>query len=236
MSEIGHLIIPSNLAHDMAKKAPARESVAKLVRDYIDNRPVVRDGLGMGIVNLSALTRTIRKETGWGTEEAVLVACRRYKVAPEKGRYQAAIRRVLEKSKLEVRTRVATLTLHPSWKLFARLEKVMGSMQGRGTPIHVLHGSESITIITDDALMAEIKETLGTEDVLKESKGLVELNIRSPDSIESIPGVLAFLASTMSARGINFIEVVSCYKDNIFIIEEPDLFKAFEVLNRLIRA
>jgi hypothetical protein len=196
---------------------------------------VVRDALAMGIVNLSALTRAIRKETGLGTEEAVLVACRRYTPKNAQPDYQAAIRRILDKSKLEVRTRVATLTLRPSWKLFARLEKAMGSLQGRNTPIHLLHGSESITIITDEGVMAEMKQTLGTDDLVKESSGLVELNIRSPDSIEDVPGVLAFLASTMSGRGINFVEVVSCYKDNIFIIEESDLFQAFETLNGLIR-
>jgi hypothetical protein len=223
----------------MARKVQAPPgsptSVAGSVRAYIDARPVVRDALAMGIVNLSALTRHIRKETGLGSEEAVLVACRRYVPQHANPDYQAGIRRILDKSKLEVRTRVATLTLHPSWKLFARLEKAMGQLQGRNYPIHVLHGSESITIITDEALMREMKETLGDEDLIKETDGLVELNIRSPDSIEDVPGVLAFLASTMSARGINFIEVVSCYKDNIFIIEEGDLFKAFEVLNGLIR-
>lgn len=214
---------------------PPQTSVAHSVRAYIDARPVVRDALAMGIVNLSALTRAIREETGLGTEEAVLVACRRYAPKHAQADYQAGIRRILDKSKLEVRTRVATLTLRPSWKLFARLEKVMASLQGRNTPIHVLHGSESITIITDEALMAEMKETLGSDDLVKESKGLVELNIRSPDSIEDVPGVLAFLASTMAAKGINFVEVVSCYKDNIFIIEEDDLFRAFETLNGVIR-
>lgn len=221
------------------KKAPAagrQVSVAQAVRAYIDARPVVRDALAMGIVNLSALTRRIREETGLGSEEAVLVACRRYSPKTAQPDYQAGIRKVLDKSKLEVRTRVATLALQPSSKTFARLEKTMNALQGRSHPIHVLHGSESITIITDEALMAELKGILGTEDVIKESKGLVELNIRSPDSIEDVPGVLAFLASTMAARGINFREVVSCYKDNIFIIEEADLFQAFQVLNGLIRA
>ena len=109
-------------------------------------------------------------------------------------------------------------------------------MQGRSHPIHVLHGSESVTIITDESLLAEMKDAVGTDDLIKETKGLVELNIRSPDSIEDVPGVLAFLASTMAGRGINFVEVVSCYKDNIFIIEEPDLFQAFQVLNGLIRS
>ncbi len=222
----------------MAKrsKAAPQSSVAQSVRTYIDNRPTVRDALGMGIVNLSALTRHIRAETGLGTEEAVLVACRRYAPKHAQLDYQAGIRKVLDKSKLEVRTRVATLTLHPSWKMFAKLEKAMAQMQGRNYPIHVLHGSESITIITDETLMREMKATLGDDDLIKETIGLVELNIRSPDSIEDVPGVLAFLATTMAGRGINFLEVVSCYKDNIFIIEEPDLFKAFEVLNGLIRS
>ncbi|MFO1536120.1 MAG: ACT domain-containing protein, partial [Thermoplasmatota archaeon] len=59
--------------------------------------------------------------------------------------------------------------------------------------------------------------------------------IRSPDSIEDVPGILAFLASSLAGKGINFNEVVSCYKDNIFLIDEADLFPAFEVLNGLIR-
>jgi hypothetical protein len=224
------------------RKPPAKAaaapttSVAQSVRTYIDARPVVRDALAMGIVNLSALTRQIRDETGLGSEEAVLVACRRYAPKHASADYQSGIRKVLDKSKLEVRTRIATLTLHPSWKTSTRLEKALGSLQGRSHPIHVLHGSESITIITDESLIAEMKDTLGTEDLIKQTKGLVELNIRSPDSIEDVPGVLAFLASTMAGRGINFVEVVSCYKDNIFIIEEDDLFQAFQVLNGLIRS
>ncbi|HJQ93119.1 MAG TPA: hypothetical protein VJ874_02415 [Candidatus Thermoplasmatota archaeon] len=224
----------------MARKKPVQGlqqgSVAQSVRTYIDARPVVRDALAMGIVNLSALTRRIRDETGLGSEEAVLVACRRYTPKHATADYQAGIRKVLDKSKLEVRTRISTLTLHQSWKAFQRLEKAIGQLQGRSHPIHVLHGSESITIITDESLLEEMKETLGTDELLKESRGLVELNIRSPESVEDVPGVLAFLASTMAGRGINFLEVVSCYKDNIFIIEEADLFQAFQVLNGLIRA
>ena len=209
-------------------------SVAQSVRTYIEARPTVRDALGMGIVNLSALTRRIRDETGLGSEEAVLVACRRYKPANAGADYQAAIRRVLDKSKLEVRTKVATLTARNTWKLSAKLEKALTALQGLSSPVHVLHGSESITIITDESLLKGMEETLG-EEVIKTRRGLVELNIRSPDSVEEVAGVLAFLASSLSGRGINFNEVVSCYKDNIFIVDEEDLFSAFQVLNGLIR-
>lgn len=219
----------------VAKRKAETQSVAHSVRAYIDARPVVRDALGMGIVNLSALTRRIREETGLGSEEAVLVACRRYQPRAGGPSYQAAIRRVLDKSKLEVRTRVAVVTAHPSWKLFARLEKALAAVSGRSHPVHVLHGSESITIITDETLLGELEAALGEEEIIKARKGLVELNIRSPDSIEDVPGILAFLASSLAAKGINFVEVVSCYKDNMFLIDEEDMFEAFQALNGLIR-
>lgn len=216
--------------------AHSQSSVAHQVRSYIDARPVVRDALAMDIVNLSALTRLIRDETGLGSEEAVLVACRRYQPKTNSSAYQAAIRRVLDKSKLEVRTRMAVLTAHSSWKLFGKLEKAMHEMASRSHPVHLLHGSESITIITDETLLEEVEEILGSEDIIKTRRGLVEINIRSPDSIEDVPGILAFLASSLSAKGINFVEVVSCYKDNMFLIDAEDLFAAVSALNGLIRS
>lgn len=219
----------------MARRRPPVTSVAQSVRSYIEARPVVRDALGMGIVNLSALTRLIREETGLGSEEAVLVACRRYPIRAGGHDYQDAIRKVLDKSKLEVRTRVAVLTAHSSWRLLGKLEKAVVSLAGRSHPVHVLHGSESVTVITDETLLADVEKALAGEDIIKVRKNLVELNIRSPDSVEDVPGILAFLASSLAGKGINFVEVISCHKDNMFLIDEADLFRAFEALTGLIR-
>ena len=218
----------------VARRSPRPGSVAEAVRAYIDARPVVRDSLAMGIVNLSALTRRIMDETGISSEEAVLVACRRYQFQPIRPEYEAGIRRVLSKSKLEVRTRVALLTARPSWQVFAKLEKAMNALRGRNYPMHVIQGSESLTVITDEAILQEMEEILGKDDIIKKRTGLVELNLRSSDVIEDVPGILAFVATSLAAKGVNFVEVISCYKDNMFLIAEPDLFAAFEVLNGLI--
>jgi hypothetical protein len=217
------------------KVAVAAPSVAQVVRQYIDARPVVRDAIAMGIVNYSALTRQILADTGMKGEEAVLVACRRYAPSTRRSDYQAQIRRLLDKSKLEVRTRMAVLTLHASWRLMTKLEKAVQALRG-AHPVHILHGSESITLITDESLLPEMEEVLGKEDLIKRRTRLVELNIRSPDTIEDVPGILAFLASSLAGKGINFVEVISCHKDNMFLIGEDDLFQAMQVLNGLIRA
>jgi hypothetical protein len=109
-------------------------------------------------------------------------------------------------------------------------------VQGRTDPVHVLHGSESITMILDEGLVAEVEDILGEEDVIKRRTGMVEVNIRSPALVEDVPGILAFLATSLASKGINFVEVISCHKDNMFLIEEKDLFRSFEILNGLIRA
>lgn len=189
----------------------------------------------MGIVNLSALTRQIMSETGLGQEEAVLVACRRYQGAPGGHGYQEGIRQLLDRSRLEVRTRVAVWTLRPSWKLFQKLEKAVPRMQDQNSPVHVLHGSEAITVIADEQMDGALAAAVDEDDVVKRRTGLVEVNLRTPENVEDVPGTLAFLSSSLAARGINFIEVVSCHKDNMFVIDEDDLFAAFEVLNALVQ-
>lgn len=211
-----------------------KQSVAGTVRQYIDRRPVIRDALGMGIVNLSALSRQIMEETGLSQEEAILVACRRYD-APDEG-YQQAIRALLDRSRLEVRTRVSVWTLRPGWRLFGRLEQALPRLQDGTNPVHVLHASEAIVIIADESMRSTLEGALDADDIVNVRHGLVEVNVRTPGSVEDVPGILAFISSSLSARGVNFVEVISCHKDNMFIIDEDDLFAAFEVLNNLVRS
>lgn len=213
---------------------PPARSVAQHVRRYIDKRPVVRDALRMGIVNLSALTRQIQQETGIEREDAILVACRRYPASQDPG-YESGVRSVLEGSKLEVRTHVAVWTLRPSWRLFGKLEQTLRDLRDTSSAVHVLHGSEALTVIADKGAARDMEPLLEPGDLLSTRDGLVEVNLRTPSRIEDVPGILAFVAGALSSRGVNFVEVISCHKDNMFVIEEKDLFNAFEVLNELIR-
>lgn len=211
-----------------------KASIAKEVRAYLEKRPVIQDALALGIVNLSALTRKIMEDKGWDQEEAILVACRRYQRSNVRP-FDDGVRRVLVKSKLEVRTRIAVWTLRPSWNLFTRLEKAIPLMQGQSSQVHVLHGSEAVTVIADETLALHLEELLEPEDILSVQLDLVELNLKTPEPIEGVRGILAFVTTSLAARGVNLIEAISCHKDNMFVITNDDLFAAFEVLNPLIR-
>ncbi len=209
-------------------------STAQVVRDYIDTHPAVRDGIRMGILNLSALARLIMEETGVTSEEAALIACRRYEIEATGKTGEERILKVLRRSKLEIRTKVAIVTVRPSWHIYSKLEKAMNALRGRNHPLHVIQGTGSVTVITDGSVIREIADILGAEEVLKKQDNLVELIVTSPDVIEDTPGILAFLAASLSSKGINFLEVISCYKDTMFVIEAKDMMSAFDTLNKII--
>lgn len=217
----------------MARRKPTL-STAAVVREYIDTHPSIKDGMRMGIINLSALARKIMEEKGLKSEEAALMACRRYELDPKSRINEEAILKVLRRSKLEIRTKVATVTVRPSWHMYGKLEKTMNTLRGRNHNLHVIQGTGSVTLIMDMAVTKEVLEILGEEEVLKKETDLVELIVNSPDVIEDVPGILAFLSSSLSSKGINFLEVISCYKDTLFVLEQKDMMSAFDTLNQII--
>ena len=217
--------------------APRRKpvvSTAAVVREYIDTHPSIKDGMRMGVINLSALARKIMDEKGLKSEEAALMACRRYELDPKSRINEEAILKVLRRSKLEIRTKIVTMTVRPSWQMYGKLEKTMSHMRGRDHTLHVIQGTASVTLLMDGAVAEEVRDILGEDEVLKEGKDLVELIVNSPDVIEDVPGILSFLSSSLSSKGINFLEVISCYKDTMFVIEQKDMMAAFDTLNTII--
>lgn len=215
--------------------APAETPIAQTVRSWIDQRPAVRDGLRMGIVNHSALARVIMEETGIEREDAVIASCRRYDTQQAKPGYQEALRHVLDHAKLEMRSHAALLTLRPSWDVYHRLERAMAAFKDEHPPLHVIQGADSLTIITDETVLDTLEKILGKEQVIKKRIRLVELNVRVAPESETVPGIVAFLSSSLAERGINMLESMSVFKDNMFLIEEDDLVDAYEILNGLLR-
>lgn len=219
----------------MAEGDGDERSTASRVREYIDLHPSIKDGVRMGVVNLSALARKIVDEVPEVTsEEAALVACRRYEVDPNEEINEEAIRQVLADSKLEMRTNVDVVTVPAAQGVDRRLEAALEDVEASTGPLHVIRGSAGLTVVTDGAVADEVAEVLGEGAGASRRSGLVELVVTSPEVIEETPGILAYLATTLSSRGINLVEVVSTYRDTIFVIEDEDLPATFEILNQIV--
>jgi hypothetical protein len=204
--------------------------VARQVREYIGSHPSVSDGLKMGIVNYSALARRISKELGIRRPEAVLAACRRYPVDKLRGYSEDAVRRMLSKSRIQTRSKVATITVVEGVDVLQRLGDVVEELLDENRVCRLIQVSQGTVIIVDDDSVSRVTKKLRAEHIIGVTRGLVEIDVTSPETIEKTPGLLAFLAGALASRGINIVEEMSAYTDTIFLLERKDMTRAMEVL------
>ena len=115
-----------------------------------------------------------------------------------------------------------------------KLEPVLKKTLSEGYLINIIQGSQGITLILLEDYLEEVTNLIGKENVLRVSKNLVEISVKSPEDIGNTPGVVSYLSSNLSAVGINVIETMSCFMDTIFVVDEKDMVLAFEALNRCI--
>ncbi len=207
-------------------------SIAQRVWTYLDGRPAIRECLAQDLVNLSALARKAGEDLDITRFDAVLAACRRYRAAPRASWREQAVRRVLRRSRLETRTRIGTVTVQYSYDNLLLLEKVVNELLSSNRLIRFIPTSQGIVLIVEDDTLPAVTKAISPRNILKVRKGLVELSVTSPESIEEVPGVMAFLASSLATEGLNVLQVMSCYTDTILILEEKDLMDAFRILKR----
>jgi hypothetical protein len=207
------------------------KSIAKIVWDYITIHPSIHDCLNYRLINYSALTRKIIEEIGIEKKEAVLAACKRYP-KEKKQISEKEILNILQKSKLEIKNKIGVIIAPNSWHLFPKLEVAMRQLIREEKELKIIQGSLGITIITTEDLINKLRNLIGKENILSERKGLVEISVTSPRTIEETLGIIAHLSSALATNGINIVETMSCYTDTIFILEEKDMIKGFEVLNK----
>ncbi|HTW77368.1 MAG TPA: ACT domain-containing protein [Thermoplasmata archaeon] len=208
------------------------DSTARRVREYLDGHPVVADAIRLGIGNYSAIARRVAADLGLAPTAAVVAACRRYPRGREASAREQAVRRVLRKSRIETRTKVAAITLGLGTDVLQRLGDVVEELLDESSLCRVIQVSRGTVVIVDEDSVLRVTRELRGAQVIAIRKGLVELAVTSPESIEETPGLLTLLTGVLSAQSINILEALSCYTDTIFLLEQDDLNAAMSVLTR----
>jgi len=210
-------------------------SVAERVRAYLDGHPTLGDAIRLRIGNYSAIARKVSDDLGVRQTDAVLAACRRYSRGRGEASREAGVLRVMRKSRIETRTKVAALTLHQGADVLHRLGDVVEELLDESLLCRVIQVSRGTVVIVDEDSVPRVLRQVREAQLISVRKNLVEVAVTSPESIEETPGLLRHLAGILSAQGINIVEALSCYTDTIFLLEQSDLNAAMTVLTRTLR-
>lgn len=198
-------------------------NVTKITEEYIKNHPYIIHSLRNGIINYSKLARKISDEKNIHQIDAILIACRRYFNKIKESDRTKPILQVLKQSKLSIKNKIIVVILKNdvSNKFLLDLQKHIFS---KGEVLHIIRGANAITLITPDDFLKDI-ESKFKPSILKISKGLVEVILKSPNCLENLPGFTGYIYSLFGENNINILETMSCWTDTIFVIKEEDLSK-----------
>ena len=206
--------------------------IARRVREYLDAHPPLGDALRFGVANHAALARRIADDLGLRQVDAVVAACRRYPRGRAEGYGEASVRRVLRKSRIESRSRVAAITVGLGSDVLQRLGDVVEELLDENLLCRVIQVSRGTVILVDEDSVARVTRHLREANIVRIHRGLVEVAVTSPESIEETPGLLRLLAGVLATQGINIVEALSCYTDTIFLLDEGDLSRAIATLTK----
>lgn len=208
--------------------------VARRVRDYLDARPILGEAVRAGVANHAAVARRVAAELGIDRLDAVIAACRRYPRGRAEVHREAGIRRVLRKSRIESRSRVAAITVGLGADVLHRLGDVVEELLDENLLCRVIQVSRGTVILVDEDSVGRVTRALREGQVVGVRRGLVEVAVTSPESIEETPGLLRHLTGLLASQGINIVEALSCYTDTIFLVDQSDLSAAIASLTRAV--
>ncbi len=208
-------------------------SIAQRVREHVMTHPHVRGALALGIVNHSALARSIMEAEGLSSHTAVLKSLTRLQDDLETTDNVDA-KQALAEARLEVRTGVAMLTYTSSWKVLDALTRRAQAIVDESERIHILHGTDALTTVANNTVIDDLRKALPDEHELDYRDRLAEINVRTSDALDGVPGFLAFIAAGLADRGICVVDATTCRRDHIFVIDEDSVTSAVEGLQALV--
>lgn len=207
------------------------------VKDYMLSHASIKDSLKKGLINYSKLSRKIIAEGNLHKKnfDAIVVALRRLEPTLRSGfLFEKNIRDLLKETSIEIKTKISTYIIEKgtSYKNLLYLKEdveksvVLRNLQGS---LYIIDGSDSLTIIAPQKYDALIEKYF-KHMIIKKQKNTIAIILKSPESLENVPGVVGYLYSLFAEHGINIIETASCWTNTLFIINDKDLDECLKFL------
>ncbi len=194
-------------------------TIADVIRVYLKNKPYMLEALDSGIVNISSLARLIGKSLNIKNNNAIKAALRRYSIELRKTRVgiEDKALSVLKGNSITLVDGVSLIVLNRDISI-ANMAKVK-------------MGEYFVYLLGYD----QAKGLRERHAIVKKHEKCSAITIHSGENVESVPGVMAFVTSLFAEYNINVIGMISCYTENIFVIDRLDSIRAYEMISEIVK-
>ncbi len=218
----------------MNKNKQKDQSIASLVRKYIESDNSLKKCMQLGIINVSSLSRIIynelKKQGINSSIPSISSAIKRYKITNPMELYMPY--KVIGGSNITLTTDVGKIVVNRrSLKTVTEKLSLISD--------DVIFFSKTVntfTIVLSKSAFNHILNILNknNERAIEIKTGLSLITIHSTKEIIETPGVINLIYQTLADNGINIEDTTSSYMDTLLLVSNKDAGKAFNVLNDLI--
>ncbi len=210
-------------------------TLSLVVEKIVKNSYLLEEGLSLGIINLSALSRQIKPEVEKQTlkkfsEGAILMALKRlaFKIKSKKT-YKELFQKAPE---IILRSNLIEFSLINSPSLMAKINKLFSLVYSANYFLTITQGISETGIIISQEKERMIIPILKKEQIVNVINNLSAVTIKLPKENISTPGVYYFILKILAWEKINVVEVVSTACEFTIILADQDVDRAFSILKQ----
>ena len=214
------------------------DSVAALVKDFIDKSPFISEMLIEDLVSFSNLARymqsDVSKSAGFEVSHSSLVmAARRY--ATELKEKAKSERKGSIGFEISMKTNIYDVNLRMSDETASALMKLYDVVQpSNGDFLNITIGSHEISLAISGSLRDKVDSIISEKDVIHRFTDLVAITIAFSGDFLQTPGIVHLAARKLAWAGVNIIEIVSTMNVLTFVIGKEQSSRAYEALTEFL--
>ena len=218
------------------------KSTTELAKEEINSSLYLLEVLKKGMISFSALARgllpKIKEKNRKANFSSVLIAIQRYYDEIKIDQIDNKLGKILKGCELIMKNNISSLTIERTKLSVNLINEVSREIRwDLGDIMFFIQGSGEITVVIDKKNEKRFFK-LGKK-IIEKKDNLAILSVREAQEFENyskdVPGYLALLTSTLANNFVNIYDIASTYKQIIFIINEEDLMKAYNALDKLIK-
>ena len=210
-------------------------SIAKIVREIIDEHLTIQDSLERNYGNYSGIARIIKKDVEKITkhkvkDDAIITAFKRLSFSYKENNPET--KKIISKTIMNVRTNLSKLSVEKNKKNESKIREVV--MKSEEEIIQISQGTSAITVIYDNSMRKLILKKFKNHEILEDHEDLAAIILHSPTEFISTPGCAFSFYSQLAKRKINIEDTVSSYTDTVIVVDLKDVGSAFSALSTLV--
>ncbi len=216
-------------------------TVSAVVKRFVNEKPLLQEGLRQGILNFAALAERIKPQAEQLLgrkikESAIVMALRRH--GEELGKSDVRQIGFEPHTQLTLKTNLSYLSVKRSPQLFRKLEELYKSFDYEaGDTFNILHGNYGVSIITDqkhEKKVAGAISELGAGQITARERNLVSISMSFGRDFPYTPGALFAVTRKLYWDNVNIFEIVSAATELTLVFQKKDAMRAYASLQELV--